>query len=70
MYERAYYCAMTDKAAVALGKKRWKGIPKEERAEATAAAAKARWAKTSPAERLEIGRKLAAARAKKKAGPK
>jgi hypothetical protein len=59
-----------DEAAVALGKKRWKGIPKDERKTHASSAATERWANATEADRAEVGKKLAAARAAKKAAAK
>lgn len=59
--------AEKDPAAVALGKKRWEGKTEEERKEATTKAIRARWRGASKKTRQEQGKRLAEARAKKRA---
>ena len=56
----------TNKAASALGKLRWAGVSAEERQAAMTELGKRRQALLTPADRLAIGKRLAAARAAKR----
>lgn len=50
---------MTNKAASALARRKWKAIPKAERSEAARKAVLARWARLTPEERkAEVERNL------------
>lgn len=53
-----------DKAAVALGRKRWKGKTEEEKSEHAQAMNTSRWADKTPEERAAFGQMLTEARAK------
>lgn len=51
-----------DPAAVALGQKRWKGVPARKRSEIARAAVSERWQNATEAERAAQGARLAKAR--------
>jgi RNA:NAD 2'-phosphotransferase (TPT1/KptA family) len=58
-----------DEAAAALAAKRWKKTTKAQRSEVAQTMNRSRWANATPEQRAAQGQRLAAARAKKKAGP-